>query len=82
VGEGAVGSRGNPAAAIKVRVSMAKCAEEIRARALDISLEFTAVSSGVMSRTTIRQASKCVACPYVLDAKSQNRGESKYSTAA
>jgi protein arginine N-methyltransferase 3 len=46
VGEGAVGSRGNPAAAIKVRVSMAKCAEEIRARALDISLEFTAVSSG------------------------------------
>ena len=36
----------------------------------------------VMSRTTIRQASKCVACPYVLDAKSQKRGESKYSTAA
>ena len=41
----APGSRENPAAAIKVRVGMAKCAEEIRARALDISLEFTPVAS-------------------------------------
>ena len=39
-----LGSRENPAAGIKVRLGMAKCAEEIRARALDISLEYTAVS--------------------------------------
>ena len=39
-----LGSRENPAAGIKIRLGMAKCAEEIRARALDISLEYTPVS--------------------------------------
>jgi protein arginine N-methyltransferase 3 len=42
---GAVGSKENPAAGIKVRVGMAKCTEEERLRALDISLEYTAVAS-------------------------------------
>ena len=42
---GAVGTVGNPASAVRVRVGMAKCAEEIRARALDISLEYVAVDA-------------------------------------
>lgn len=42
---GAVGTVGNPAAAVRVRVGMAKCAEEIRARALDISLEYVALDA-------------------------------------
>ena len=42
---GKVGTRGNPAAKIKCRVGMAKCAESERARALDISLECVPVSA-------------------------------------
>ena len=42
---GAMGTVGNPASAVRVRVGMAKCAEEIRARALDISLEYVAVDA-------------------------------------
>ena len=41
----AIGSVANPASSIKVRVGMAKCLEKERARALDISLEYTVVGA-------------------------------------
>ncbi len=41
--ESVLGTSENPAHSIKVRVGMAKCAEEERARALDISVEYTAL---------------------------------------
>ena len=36
----------NPCASIKVRVGMAKCAEEERVRGLDVSLEYVCVGAG------------------------------------
>ena len=43
---GALGARSNPCASIRVRVGMAKCAEEERVRGLDVSLEYVAVGAG------------------------------------
>ena len=40
---GLTGTRTNPARGIKVRIGMAKCKEEERARGLDISLEYEPV---------------------------------------
>jgi len=40
---GLIGTRTNPAKGIKVRIGMAKCKEEERARGLDISLEYEPV---------------------------------------
>ena len=43
---GALGASSNPCASIKVRVGMAKCAEEERVRGLDVSLEYVCVGAG------------------------------------
>ena len=43
---GALGVSSNPCASIKVRVGMAKCAEEERVRGLDVSLEYVCVGAG------------------------------------
>ena len=51
----AIGSVANPASSIKVRVGMAKCLEKERARALDISLEYTVVGAdGAEGSTKVR----------------------------
>ena len=42
---GALGARSNPCASIRVRVGMAKCAEEERVRGLDVSLEYVTVGA-------------------------------------
>jgi hypothetical protein len=42
---GLVGTRTNPAKGINIRIGMAKCKEEERARGLDISLEYEPVSA-------------------------------------
>ena len=43
---GALGASSNPCSSIRVRVGMAKCAEEERVRGLDVSLEYVTVGAG------------------------------------